>query len=259
MSRFTRKRSPLRELQWHRNKRRIVFGVFGILFLIAFGTGYFYRKEIETIRKGICDSFIDRTKKKGLILNNVFIHGRTHVSKEEIFACLGIPMHGSMLRLDISDMHKRLLALPWVKSVSLERHWPDTLFITIDERLPFALWQHKKQLYLVDKEGVIILEKNLEPFMNLPSITGENAPKHLPRLLKALGEFPSLKKRIVSATWVGNRRWNVHLDNKITLLLPEKDIQKALMRFIKYETTHQLTTTAKHRIDLRIPQRIIVE
>jgi cell division protein FtsQ len=259
MARIKRKQSILSGFHWHRMKRRVFFGAVLMLLFLFLGLWYAYRQEIENTRIAFYNQFMTMTQKHGLKLNNVFIRGRNHVSKDQVFQSLGIPMHGPMLQIDLEQVHQRLLSLPWVKSVALERHWPDTLFITMTERQPFALWQHQRKIHLVDKDGVIILEKNLKPFMNLPSITGENAPKHLPKLLMALAQFPLLKKRIVSATWIGNRRWNLHLDNKITLLLPEKDIQKALVRFIKYETTHQLTTSAKQRIDLRIPQRIIVE
>ena len=258
MARFKRHQSSITN-PWFRHKQRFLVSAGGLLLFVVVGLWLWYRKEIEEVRFSIYQKFVLTTHEHGLKLDNIFIRGREKVSQDQIFQALGVPLHGPMLLVNLEATHQRLSGLPWVKEATLERHWPDTLFITIEERLPFALWQHEKNLYLVDKDGVIIPETNLSLYGGLPSITGPHAPKNLPNLLEALSLFPSLKQRVVSATWVGNRRWNIHLENKITLLLPEKEVQKSLERFIKYEITHHLTTTAKKRIDLRIPQRIIVE
>lgn len=258
MARFKRQQSSITR-PWFRHKQRFLLSAGGLLLFVVVGLWVWYRKEIEEVRFSIYQKFILTTHGYGLKLENIFIRGREKVSQDQIFQALGVPLHGPMLLVDLEATYQRLTGLPWVKEATLERHWPDTLFITIEERLPFALWQHEKNLYLVDKDGVIIPETNLSLYGGLPSITGPHAPKNLPNLLEALSLFPSLKQRVVSATWVGNRRWNIHLENKITLLLPEREVLKSLERFIKYETTHHLTTAAKKRIDLRIPQRIIVE
>mgnify|MGYP000907584038 FL=1 len=158
----------------------------------------------------------------------------------------------------MGEVRRRIQKLRWVRMVTLERHWPDTLFIHLEERKPFALWQHQKILHLVDLEGAVIPTADFSPFMHLPLITGEKAAPHLPQLLEALSHFPDLKKRVISAAWVGNRRWDAYLDNKVVLMLPEENAEDALERFMKYEKTHRLTQTARKRIDLRIPKRIII-
>jgi cell division protein FtsQ len=194
----------------------------------------------------------------GLTVEKIFISGRNKVTHDEILTALGIRLHTPMVFFSLQDAHDRLKTLPWVHSLTVERQWPDTLFIHLEERKPLALWQHEKQIYLVDKEGAVIKEKDLENFMHLPSITGPHAAQHLPELLHALSDFPEIKKAVVSATWVGNRRWNIHLENKVTLMLPEHNLINALERFRKYEQTHKLIEEARKSIDLRIPQRIIL-
>ena len=235
--------------------------IFSVLFacFVAGGTLYWYRMEISRFGTHLYRQFVKFTADADMTIDNVFISGHSKVSSTQIRSCLGLPLHAPMLLFDMHKTYKCLHALPWVHTATLERHWPNTLYVTLTERKPFALWQHGKRIHLVDQWGSIIREKNLKAYMYLPSITGAHAPKHLPKILEALEAFPALKKRVVSATWIGNRRWNIHLDNKITLMLPEKNIRHALKRFRKYEQTHQITKGAKARIDLRIPQRIIIE
>jgi len=207
----------------------------------------------------VCEKFTTIMQEVGLTVENIFISGRNKITHAEILSALGVNIHTPMVFFNMKEAHARLKTLPWVQSATIERHWPDTLFIHLEERIPLALWQDQQQIYLVDKEGVVISEHDLKDFIHLPSITGPHAARHLPKLLHALSDFPEIQKSVVSATWVGNRRWNIHLDNKITLMLPEQDLVKALNRFRKYEETHKLSQEARKCVDLRIPQRIIIE
>lgn len=260
MSRLKRKNTPRKKYREATPTLKKV-GIVSLLVacFILGSTLYWYRLDIAQFATRTYNQFIRMTLKAGMTIADVFITGHKNVSSEKVQACLYVPLHAPMLLFDMDKTYHCLRHLPWVHHVTLERHWPNTLYITLQEQKPFALWQHNKRIHMIDKNGVIIREKNLKNYLYLPSITGPHAPKHLPNLLKALEAFPDLRKRVVSASWVGNRRWNVHLDNKITLMLPESHMHEALKRFRKYEQTHQISQDAKTHIDLRIPKRIIIE
>jgi len=258
MSRLKRKKSPLRKGQLYFGQKFFLISSL-ILLLIIIGGGYWYKETLKKFQEDVCQKFTNLMEEAGLTLENIFISGRSKVTHAEILSALGVTLHTPMVFFNMKEAHARLESLPWVQTATIERHWPDTLFIHLAERIPLALWQDQKQIYLVDKEGVVISEKDLKDFMHLPSITGPHAARHLPKLLHALSDFPEIQKCVVSATWVGDRRWNIHLDNKVTLMLPEHDVVKALHRFRKYEQTHKLSQEARKCIDLRIPQRIIIE
>ena len=260
MSRLQNKRRPLRKGQRYGQLGRKVFFISSLIIVLALiGGGYWYRETIQKLQEDTYQKIIHLTEEAGLTIENIFISGRAKVTHEDILKALGTQLHAPMILFDMHAAHSRLRDLPWVETVVIERHWPDTLFINLEERTPLALWQDKEQTYLVDKEGVIIPEKDLKDFMHLPSIKGLHAARHLPPLLHALSDFPEIKQCVVSATWVGNRRWNIHMNNKVTLMLPEHNLKNALERFKKYEQTHKLTQEARKSIDLRIPQRIIIE
>ena len=62
----------------------------------------------------------------------------------------------SMFGLPVDGARRRLLALPQVKSASIERDWPDGVTITIEERQPAAFWSVGGQDYVVSADGYVL-------------------------------------------------------------------------------------------------------
>ena len=62
----------------------------------------------------------------------------------------------SMFTVPLDDAQKRLAALPMVKSVKAERHWPHTVRLVVEERQPWAYWYTQDDEYVVDAEGVVL-------------------------------------------------------------------------------------------------------
>ena len=62
----------------------------------------------------------------------------------------------SMFTVPLDDAQKRLAALPMVKSVKAERHWPHTVRLVVEERQPWAYWYTQDNEYVVDAEGVVL-------------------------------------------------------------------------------------------------------
>ena len=62
---------------------------------------------------------------------------------------------------------------------------------------------------------------------------------------------------MVAATWVGGRRWNVHLDNQTEVLLPERNALGAWRLLAEKARDDALLERAVTVIDLRfLPERL---
>ena len=61
-----------------------------------------------------------------------------------------------MFGLPVDGARSRLMALPQVKSVSIERNWPDGVTITIEERQPAAFWSIGGRDYVVSADGIVL-------------------------------------------------------------------------------------------------------
>tara|TARA_R110002050_G_scaffold412_1_gene2780 strand:+ start:27399 stop:28187 length:789 start_codon:yes stop_codon:yes gene_type:complete len=243
----------------HHWKTRLTFITLLILFLGLSLTAYLKKNQIIQQYNRTVQSIIGWTASSGLVVDEIFISGRHHTSQKEILKAIGIKAGDPMLNFDISYAKNNLEKIGWVQQVTLQRRWPNTIYVHLIERSPMALWQHNKKIRVVDQSGKVLKGVSADRHPNLPVIIGMNAPKKLPKLLKNLMSVPGLFERTTSATWVGNRRWNLSLDKNVTLLLPEQDVEGALKRFQKYEKNHKISLNAFHKIDLRLKNRLIID
>lgn len=202
--------------------------------------------------------FSQKTSVYGLTLKNTLIKGRSKTTLKEIFDALKISPSDPLLNLDLDSSYTSLKQLPWVKDVVIERRWPDTLYITLNERKPLALWQHNQKIHLIDQEGVEIPVPPIETHMNLPLVIGEGAPLFTQQLLDALNQTPTLKKLVTAAIRVGNRRWNLKLQNNLTILLPEDNLVQSLASLERLEKEMHIFEKAKTTIDLRVPKKMVL-
>lgn len=194
----------------------------------------------------------------GFRVEEVMLEGRDNESSAQIMKALDISRGAPLLTVDLQSARTRLEELPWVRVASVEREFPDTVRVRIVERRPLALWQRKNELVLVDDEGGVITSQNLERFPNLLVLVGKDAPMHATSLLSILAREPELKQRVNAAVRVGDRRWNIRMDNGVYVRLPETDALAAWQRFARLERQHKLLKQDLLSIDLRIPDQLIV-
>ena len=151
------------------------------------------------------------------------------------------------------------LMIEWIKYASVERELPNKIHIAIIERTPIALGQKDKKLYLIDDEGVIINQSDIKSHLHLPIIIGEGAEINANSLIKMLRVEPDLFNHISSIIRVSERRWNVRLDNKIEIKMPEENFEQAWQTVIKLYRKNELLNKDLKVLDLRIENKIFVE
>jgi len=161
----------------------------------------------------------------------------------------------AMPLVDVSDIRNRLLQFGWVKDARVSRRFPDTLVIDIVERTPAALWQDDQRLSLIDAEGVVLDRVQVSQMPDLPLLIGKGANSQAVSLERLLDKAPALKAQLVSATWVGQRRWDLSFQSGETLMLPEGDAaaSTALARFAKMDKSVGLLGGRFIHFDLRVP------
>ncbi|RJO69338.1 FtsQ-type POTRA domain-containing protein [Nocardia panacis] len=89
-----------------------------------------------------------------LAARTVEIDGAAAVSEDSVRELLEIPDGRSMLRLDTEAMARRVAALPKVRSVRVQRLFPSTVKVTVQERVPALYFDSPQGAHLVDAQGV---------------------------------------------------------------------------------------------------------
>ncbi|WP_010302218.1 cell division protein FtsQ/DivIB [Candidatus Odyssella thessalonicensis] len=204
------------------------------------------------------DYLIFKSAKLGLSLNEIYVYGRNHTESQRLLDQIHLVKGDPILKYSPEEIRQNIKKISWVKDVSVQRFLPDTIHISIVERVPIALWQHRQKHYLVDVDGIIISDKNIQQYSHLPVVVGSDAPRHAPQLLTLLDQVPELKKRVSAIVWVGERRWNLLIDRTIEVKLPEKDPEGAIKRLLKLLKNEKLDFSQIKSIDLRQPTQVFI-
>lgn len=193
----------------------------------------------------------------GLGIGQVSVEGFEHTLPEDILAALGTAGAGSLLTYDTLAAERRLEALPWVEKAAVARVLPDAVEVTLKERRPFAVWQHRQMLFVVDRAG-----RPLEPvapgdYRELPLAVGEGAAEHLGDLLGLLAGQPDIAGRTSALVRVGDRRWTLKLRDGAEILLPEDGAEAALARLAELQRDFRVLDRDLAALDLRLPGRVV--
>ena len=159
----------------------------------------------------------------------------------------------AMPLVDVDGIRNELLRYGWVKDARVSRRLPDTLVVDIVERQPAALWQDRGRLALIDAGGVVIDRVPVTAMPDLPLLVGAGANLHERDLNRLMEVAPTIKAQLVSATWVGGRRWDLALQTGETIALPEGDeaARMALEKFVDLDKSTGLLGRGLVRFDLR--------
>ncbi|HJT05825.1 MAG TPA: FtsQ-type POTRA domain-containing protein [Stellaceae bacterium] len=223
-------------------------------------TGFVLERTGVIARAGIAveQRLFAFTARCGLAIGNVQVEGRERTSREAVLNALAVTRGTPILAVDPADAKQRLETVPWIRSASVERRFPDTLHIRLVERQPLAFWQRHGKLALIDRDGVVIPTERLDQFGNLIVLVGPDAPAHGAELIDMLATEPALAAHVAAAVRVGGRRWNLHLDNNIDIALPEDDAAAAWRRLAQLERSDGILEREIQEVDLRLPDRMVV-
>jgi cell division protein FtsQ len=193
----------------------------------------------------------------GMRIAHVTILGRENAPEPWVTAALGVEKGAPILGFSVEAARQRIVELPWVEDVTVERQLPDTIVVALHERQPFAIWQNQNQYVLIGRDGQIIAHEDVGRFKDrLPMVVGAGAASEAKALLTTLDKYPALRDRVVASVRVGERRWNLHMRNGADVLLPEGHETEALNRLMQLQQDHALLDRPLAAIDLRLPDRL---
>lgn len=202
---------------------------------------------------------LNATASAGFKINEILVIGRENAAPEDLLTRLGMKAGDPLLGVSITDGQAAIADIPWVKNVTVARRLPDTIVVTLQERKPAALWQYKQKLSLIDAEGHVLSEQNLDRFRNLPLVVGEYAAHDVTALLGLLQAEPEIAGDLAAAVRIGNRRWDLRLKNGVIVKLPENNVELALRRLAEFRKSGDLMTRDIRNIDMRIDGKLVVE
>jgi cell division protein FtsQ len=206
----------------------------------------------------VVDRIVGMTAALGLVVTGIEVEGRETTDAATVMAALSAVRGTPILSVNPHRAKEQLETLPWVRSATIERRLPGTLFVRLVERRPLAVWQHGGIQQLIDQEGAVVLVDDLSRFARLPIVVGDDAATSAASLIGMLASEPELAARVTAAIRVGGRRWNLRIDDVIDVLLPEESAETAWSRLAELERTNALLKRDVQTVDLRLPDRLVL-
>lgn len=194
----------------------------------------------------------------GLAADDISIAGIEHHDPAQVLAVIGVRPGGSLVGFDAVGARRKLEALPWVQSATVQREFPNQLQLSLVEAQPFAVWQHNGTYAVIDREGNLMGPMDEESLKRLPLITGEGANTAAAEIINQLEATPDLKMKVFAVARVGQRRWTLYLDNGVKVALPEQGVPDALQRVARLDRQGNILSRGIRELDLRVPGETLV-
>jgi cell division protein FtsQ len=194
----------------------------------------------------------------GLRVTDVVIEGRANTPEPLLRAAIGVSIGDPILGFSVEMARQRVETLSWVEQATIERRLPGTVVVFLQERRPFAIWQNQAKFVLIDRNGQVVANQNLAQFQNLPLVVGPGAPTAAAVVIDALTDHPDLQKRVTAAVRIGERRWNLRLNNGADVMLPEGHEVQAIERLVQLQQQHALLDRPLAAIDMRLGDRLVL-
>lgn len=195
----------------------------------------------------------------GFGISAIALSGNQHTQPSAIIAALGFEPGESIFGADIQGARARLLALDWVADAQVRRRYPDSIGVSIVEKLPFALWQSGNDLYIVERSGRVITKAEASAYPHLPMFIGSGAPGAGAELVDAVAQRRAVLARVKAMERVSQRRWNLLLDDGVVVELPEIGWAKQLDELEHLIVDKGVLEKDIKEIDLRSPDNLFFQ
>jgi len=248
---------PETPMRSSRLRRRALWGV-GSIVALALTAGFVLLDGARYVNEASLLVVAQTSQLFGLTVQEVHLSGRNKADQRLVIAALGARRDDPILTFDLAAARERLESVGWVRTANIARRLPSTIEVRLEEREPFALWQNKGELRLIDRDGIVITGQDLGRYARLPMVVGDDAAKHAAALLDLLNSQPIVQARVEAAVRVGGRRWNLRLHNGVDVLLPELEADQALQRLVLLDAEQKILERELLVIDLRVSDRLIL-
>lgn len=184
------------------------------------------------------------------------IDGASERLAERIRQQVGVTFPASSLELDFAAMEAQIEALHPVADADLRLRKGGLLQVDVVQRQPALLWRGDGALLLLDRDGVVAgVAEARHLYPDLPVIAGEGARNAASEAVALFAVMGPLQPRLRGLERMGERRWDVVLDQDQRILLPEDGARRVLERAVAMIEAERVLAPAVAALDLRLPRR----
>jgi cell division protein FtsQ len=178
-----------------------------------------------------------------------------HVNREQVKLIVEEHMTGNFFTLDLIKTRDAFEKLPWARTVSVRRRWPDALNVEVEEHKALARWG---DIALVNTRGELF---HAASDADLPLFYGPG--DGVREVAKNYANFSKVLNRadikIARVTLSPRRAWEIKTEKNLVISLGRLDMTERLNKFTTvYETVLSHLNAEIKYVDLRYPNGFAV-
>jgi cell division protein FtsQ len=189
-------------------------------------------------------------------LREVKVNGELdHVTREQVQLIVKRELKGNFFTVDLDQAKSAFEKLPWIRSASVRRRWPDRLEVAVEEHVALARWGN---MALVDTNGALFGAASNEdlPVFIGPSGSEREVAQHYLMFRQALKPIGLAPTQVVLSA---RRAWELRLNNGLTVELGREQVEPRLAKFVGvYDRTLAVAQHSVRYVDLRYPNGFAV-
>ena len=193
-----------------------------------------------------------------LSIREIRIEGQSEVSAAEINTAMARITPGAVMTFDADDARESIEQIGWVASAEVLKLYPNTVRITVTEHEPFALWQRGSHLSVIATDGTELADYIEEEHAGLPLFVGAEANHQAYAVHQLVDAYPDISSQLRAFVFVGQRRWDLILENGTQIRLPKLEPDRALERVAALSQHSPIIDPRVAVVDVRLSDRIVL-
>ena len=210
-------------------------------------------ENISAIKKDLKLAFVERPE---FMIKVASIDGSSDELANEIREILPLDFPVSYFDLDIKYLHKVVNEIPAVASAAIKISVGGVLQINVTEKSPAFIWRKDNVMSVIDETGSFIRIANSRiDYPKLPLVIGEAADLAVSEISSLMQANEYFKDHVRAFIRVGERRWDLILENNVRIMLPQREFLAAFDRLMLMNEAGSLLSGRLSNIDMRLVVR----
>ena len=210
-------------------------------------------ENISAIKKDLKLAFVERPE---FMIKVASIDGSSDELANEIREILPLDFPVSYFDLDIKYLHKVVNEIPAVASAAIKISAGGVLQINVAEKSPAFIWRKDNVMSVIDETGSFIRIANSRvDYPKLPLVVGEAADLAVSEISSLMQANEYFKDHVRAFIRVGERRWDLILENNVRIMLPQREFLAAFDRLMLMNEAGSLFSGRLSNIDMRLVVR----
>ena len=187
---------------------------------------------------------------KEIKIENNFILEEEYIKKNLAFI-----YKSNLIFLNNTQIEEKIRKLDFVESFEIKKIYPDKIKITVYEKKPIAVLQHKRDKYYISENIELIKYLDLKNYKDLPVVFGNK--ENFSKLYKNLKKINFPLDLVTRYYLYESKRWDIETNNQVTIKLPAKNYITALKNYMELRKENNFD---KYKVfDYRINGQLILK